>query len=97
MPIAVTPFQASPGAAVSGVDLSKPLDPATKDALTAALAEHLALVFHDQSLTPDQYLAAAAVFGPPMRQHYGQHNMPDHLAPQRPAAGGALAYRSHEP
>jgi taurine dioxygenase len=78
MPIAVTPFQASPGAAVSGVDLSKPLDPATKDALTAALAEHLALVFHDQSLTPDQYLAAAAVFGPPMRQHYGQHNMPDH-------------------
>ncbi len=78
MPITVTPFPASPGAEVSGVDLSKPLDQNTKAALTDALAEHLALVFHDQSLTPEQYLAAAEVFGPPMRQHYGQHNMEDH-------------------
>jgi taurine dioxygenase len=78
MPIAVTPFQASPGAEVAGVDLSQPLDDGTKDALSRALAEHLALVFHDQSLTPGQYLAAAAVFGPPMRQHYGQHNMAEH-------------------
>src|SRR5258708_17508913 len=42
-----------------------------------ALGDHLALVFHDQSLTPAQYLAAASVFGPPMEQHYSQHNMPD--------------------
>src|SRR5205807_2943352 len=41
------------------------------------LADHLALVFHDQSLTPAQYLSAASAFGPPMEQHYSQHNMPD--------------------
>jgi len=76
MTITVTPLQPSPGAEVSGIDLSQPLDDGGKDALSRALAEHLALVFHDQTLTPDQYLAAAEAFGPPMRQHYSQHNMP---------------------
>lgn len=71
----VTPFDAPLGAEVSGIDLSKPVDEATKLALSNALAEHLALVFRDQSLTPDQYLEAATIFGPPMRQHYSQHNM----------------------
>ncbi len=46
--------------------------------MATALGEHLALVFHDQILTPEQYLRAASTFGPPMRQHYSQHNMPDH-------------------
>jgi taurine dioxygenase len=78
MPLTVTPFRTSPGAEVSGVDLRQPVDAATKDALSRALADHLALVFHDQTLTPEQYLTAAEVFGPPMRQHYSQHNMPDH-------------------
>ena len=31
----------------------------TAQALVRALADHLALVFHDQSLTPEQYLEAA--------------------------------------
>jgi len=74
----LTPLHASLGAEVSGVDLSQPLDDATRAALSRALADHLALVFHDQSLTPPQYLAAAEAFGPPMRQHYSQHLMPDH-------------------
>ncbi len=91
--IIVTPLNASIGAEISGVDLSKPLDAATREALNVALAEHLALVFHDQSLTPDQYLEAATVFGPAMRQHYSQHHMPGypdiglvwHRNGQRPA------------
>src|SRR5438067_6294720 len=65
------------GAEVGGIDLSRPVDEPTRRALTRALADHLALAFHDQSLTPAQYLAAASVFGPPMEQHYSQHNMPD--------------------
>jgi taurine dioxygenase len=61
---------------VSGIDLSRPLDADTRSALSHALAEHLALVFHDQQLTPEQYLAAVEAFGPPMVQHYSQHHMP---------------------
>jgi taurine dioxygenase len=73
----VTSLHPSLGAEVAGVDLSKPIDEPIRQALSRALADHLALVFHDQSLTPAQYLAAASVFGPPMEQHYSQHNMPD--------------------
>jgi len=72
----VTPLTPSIGAEISGVDLAKPIDGETRERLSRALAEHLALVFHDQTLTPEQYLGAAEAFGPPMRQHYSQHHMP---------------------
>ena len=74
----ITPLHPALGAEIDGVDLARPVDEPTRRALTHALADHLALVFHDQSLTPAQYLAAASVFGPPMEQHYSQHNMADH-------------------
>jgi taurine dioxygenase len=76
--LTITPLHPSLGAEVAGVDLSRPLDAPTRQALDRALAEHLALVFRDQTLTPEQYLSAAATFGPPMEQHYSQHNMPEH-------------------
>jgi len=76
--LTITKLHPSLGAEIGGIDLSQPLDAATREALSRALAEHLALVFHDQHLTPAQYLDAASAFGPPMRQHYSQHNMPDH-------------------
>jgi taurine dioxygenase len=78
MMLTITPLQHTLGAEIAGIDLSQPLDAETKDVLSQMLAEHLVLVFPDQSLTPKQYLAAAEVFGPPMRQHYSQHNMPDY-------------------
>jgi taurine dioxygenase len=89
----IVPLHPSLGAEVGDIDLRRPVDEATRRALTQALAEHLALVFRGQSLTPAQYLSAAAVFGPPMEQHYSQHNMPDfpligliwHRNGQRPA------------
>src|SRR5262250_2905942 len=64
-------------AEVGDLDLAAPIGEGTRLALSRALAEHLALVFRDQSLTPDQYLSAASIFGPPMAQHYSQHNMSD--------------------
>lgn len=91
--LAIRRLHPSLGAEISGIDLSQHVDAPTRDALSRALAEHLALVFHDQALTPKQYLAASELFGPPMRQHYSQHNMPDfpdiglvwHRNGQRPA------------
>src|SRR5216683_2742445 len=76
--VRITPVHPSLGAEIAGVDLGAPIDESTRHALTRALADHLALVFRDQALTPTQYLSAASVFGPPMEQHYSQHNMPDH-------------------
>src|SRR5262245_14299300 len=73
--VKITQLHPSLGAAIDGVDLAQPVDEPTRQALTRALADHLALVFHGQSLTPAQYLAAASIFGPPMEQHYSQHNM----------------------
>jgi len=59
-PMRITPLHPSLGAEVADVDLSAPIDEPTRHALTRALADHLALVFHDESLTPAQYLAAAS-------------------------------------
>jgi taurine dioxygenase len=73
----ITPLHPALGAEVAGVDLSAPIDAPTRHELGRALADHLALVFRGQSLTPAQYLAAASAFGAPMEQHYSQHNMPD--------------------
>lgn len=89
----MAPLHPSLGVEVSSVDLSQPTDESTRQALLRALADHLVLVLHDQALTPAQYLAAASLFGPPMEQHYSQHNMPDfpligliwHRNGQRPA------------
>jgi taurine dioxygenase len=75
--VQITPLHPTLGAEVAGVDLAAPIAEPTRQALARALADHLALVFRDQSLTPLQYLAAATAFGPPMEQHYSQHNMPD--------------------
>lgn len=64
------------GAEVTGINLAEPVDHATREALSQALSEHLALVFPGQNLTPEGYLNAATAFGPVMRQHYSQHHMP---------------------
>ena len=70
------PLQQSLGIEVSGIDLAAPIDAEIGTALSDALAEHLVLVFRNQALTPEQYLRAATIFGPLMRQHYSQHLMP---------------------
>src|SRR5262245_33049205 len=75
--LSITRLHPALGAEIAGVDLSQPIDASTGDELKRALAEHLALVFPGQSLTPEQYLRAASAFGPPMAQHYSQHNMSD--------------------
>jgi taurine dioxygenase len=50
------------GVEIGGVDLAKLSDHAVAD-IRGALAEHGVVVFRDQSLTPDQHLAAARCFG----------------------------------
>ena len=59
----VIPSGAAMGAAVHGVDLSKPIDEATFSAIHQAWREHLALVFKDQHLTDAQLIAFSQQFG----------------------------------
>ncbi len=87
------PLHPSLGAEVCGLDLRETLSVEDREALAAALAEHIVLVFRDQSFKPAEYLAACSQLGEPMAQHYSQHNMPDqpmigriwHRNGQRPA------------
>jgi len=53
------------GAELSGVDLAKGLDAETAQEVRKALLDHLVIVFRDQELTPEQFLAFAKWFGEP--------------------------------
>lgn len=53
------------GAELSGVDLAKGLDAETAQQVRQALLDHLVIVFRDQELTPEQFLAFAKWFGEP--------------------------------
>lgn len=57
------PLSRALGAEVQGVDLRKPLDPATADALRKAWAENLILLFRGQELSHEQHIAFSRTFG----------------------------------
>jgi taurine dioxygenase len=59
----IAPLTPTVGAEVSGVDLSKPLDAATKAAMRTALLDWKVLFFRDQDITTDEHLAFARNFG----------------------------------
>ncbi len=65
------------GAEVRGIDLRRPVDDATRRQLHDALVENIALVIKEQDFTPQQFLAAAALFGEPMAQDDPQFALPD--------------------
>ena len=75
------PLSAALGAEVSGLDLSKPLDPVTVEALRTAWLEHLVLRFRGQRLTDPQLLDVSRHLGeldPPGPNPYGAPFNPEH-------------------
>ena len=52
------------GAEILGVDLSKPLDDASFEAIHRAFLEHQVIFFRDQDLTPEQHKTFGRRFGP---------------------------------
>lgn len=63
LPFSIDPVTPTIGAEIAGLDLSRPLDPATLDAVYRALIDHLVIFFRDQDLTPAAHLAFAESFG----------------------------------
>ena len=61
----IVPTGAAVGAEVRGIDLSQPISDTAAAALRAAWLEHIVLLFRNQTMTPEQYLRAASVFGKP--------------------------------
>lgn len=67
--ITVTKLHPVIGAEVSGVDLSRELDPATVDAIKQAWYQHSVLLFRDQEITGEEQLRFAAHFGSIAERH----------------------------
>ena len=63
-PFTLHPLHRSLGAEVRGLDLSRPLDAGTRDALVQAWLEHLVLLFRGQALTAETQRAFCEQFGP---------------------------------
>ncbi|CAN5321596.1 TauD/TfdA family dioxygenase [soil metagenome] len=61
--IGIRPLQPTIGAEIEGVDLSKPLSAAQRDAIRAAVVKHKVVFFSDQPLDNDQHAAFARQFG----------------------------------
>ncbi len=62
--IGIRPLQPTIGAEIDGVDLSRPLPAAQRDAIKAALLRYKVLFFRDQPLDNAQHAAFARQFGP---------------------------------
>ncbi len=61
--IAIRRISGALGAEIQGVDLAKPLEPATVEAIRQALAEHLVIVFRGQDVPPAAQIAFTRHFG----------------------------------
>jgi taurine dioxygenase len=61
--IIITPLTNHLGAEVVGLDFTKPVDTDTRATLRLAFAKHHVLVMRHQHFTPDQFKAAARLFG----------------------------------
>ena len=73
----ITPMTGHTGAEVRGIDLARPVTPETRAALNGAFVEHGVLVIREQSLDPQQVLAAVTLFGSVFQQHNTRFALPE--------------------
>ena len=77
MSLTITKLSDHTGAEATGVDLTRPIDDATKARLNAAFTEHSVLVVRDQDMNPHQTLDAVQLFGEVFIQHNTRFALPD--------------------
>jgi taurine dioxygenase len=74
----ITPLTDHSGAEVAGLDFTQPIDTQTRTTLGRAFVELHVLVMRDQHFTPEQYKAAAQVFGELQRHDKKEKHVPGH-------------------
>lgn len=76
--LSVRPISRACGAEVSGIDLTRTLEPHAVQQLHKALAEHGLLLFRNADLAPQQHIAFSRQFGPLETHVVGEFNLPEH-------------------
>jgi taurine dioxygenase len=74
----IAPLSGHTGAEVTGLDFTRPVDPETRAVLNRAFAQHHVLVMRGQHFTPDQFKAAAQVFGALKQHDKRERHVPGH-------------------
>ena len=74
----ITPLTDHTGAEVVGLDFTQPIDADNRAALSRAFADHHVLVMRDQHFTPDQFEAAAQIFGELQPHDKKERHVPGH-------------------
>ena len=74
----IAPLTGHTGAEVVGLDFTQPIDADTRATLNQAFAEHHVLVMRDQHLGPEEFKAAAQVFGELQQHDKKEHHVPGH-------------------
>ena len=67
-------FRPRIGARVASVDLTQPVDEATRSKLYQGLLQYGVLFFRDQPLSPERFLEVATLFGEPYKQNEYNHS-----------------------
>src|ERR1700738_2434978 len=74
----ITPLTTHTGVEITGLDFSQPIDPEDRAVLRRAFAEHHVLAVRDQHFTPDQFQAAAQLFGEIQPHDKKERHVPGH-------------------
>jgi taurine dioxygenase len=76
--LTITPLTNHTGVEVTGLDFTKPIDPADRATLNRAFSDHHVLVMRDQHLDPQQFKAAVQLFGELQPHDKKERHVPGH-------------------
>jgi taurine dioxygenase len=74
----ITPLTDHTAAEIIGLDFTRPIDPETRGTLNRAFTNHHVLVMRDQHFAPEEFKAAAQVFGELQPHDKKEHHVPGH-------------------
>ncbi len=78
MPYTIAPLTGHTGAEISGLDFTREIEPEARAVLARAFAERHVLVMRAQDFSPDQFKAAAQIFGELQPHDKKERHVPGH-------------------